>query len=215
MEVIKTFDPVVYSHPELEFLKTAMGKSPTVAFGDGVPSGVNPRQVSPLLQQIKDWEDMGTMWVGIPAVVQCIETYQKVDQEWREIQRRGGPRFPSFFTFDAKGKAHLGGPGSDSGKVKTYFAEDGRRKPIALDLIGDTAMWQAPWTVSKEAPHELIEEPEHFTLKCAICHHTEQYKEDSEASRRAAMARMSKHMKDPKVKEPELHREYKLNVFGS
>ena len=213
---METFNPVEYSNEELTFLKTALGKSPTVAFADGVPTGVVPTQVRPLLQYVKDMEDMGRDWAGIPAVIETIETWEAVQSQVKAQRTRGAPRWPSMFSYDSKGRPHRGGPGSDSSKIITYFNADGTRSKLAISLEGaEQGEWRAPWKATPtEAPKELIEREDAPVLECAVCKHTEQYKEDSQGSYRAARARMSKHMKQSNI-EPDLHREYKLNVFGS
>lgn len=214
------FDPVVYSLEECNFLLSHLGESPAVAFDSGVPEGVNPTQITPVLQYVKELEELktekGREWVGVEALKQCITTYLTAQEQWREMRRQGGPRFPTMFAFDAKGRPHYGGIGSDSGQVKTYFTPDGKRKTIAVRYVGEhEGEWYAPWaSQAKEAPKELVENTEKSTIECAICHHQESYRDDSKASYNAARARISQHMKTAE-KEPELHREYRQNVFGS
>ncbi len=218
---METFNPVDYSDAELSFLKQNLGNSPGVAFANGVPQGVVVKQVRPLLQYVKDKIDLKHQFVGVEAIVRAIEVWETVQAQVRELRKRGAPRWPSMYSYDAKGRPHRGGPGSDSSKIITYFDEDGNRKPLAIHLEGDAeGKWIAPWAQKEvEIPKELINNPPPEGqptgyLECAICHHTERYKADSAGSERSARARMSKHMKSTD-NEPELHREYKLNVFGS
>lgn len=215
-----TFDPVVYSLAECHFLLDHLGESPAVAFDTAPPEGVNPTQVTPLLQYVRDLEELKEQknrdWAGVEALKECLTNYLEAQAQWRDLQRQGGPRFPTLYSFDAKGRPHYGGIGSDSQRVRTRFTSEGKRVKLAIPFVGsERADWHAPWSSQgAEAPKELIENTTKNTIECAVCHHQESYRGDSKSSYNAARARISGHMKKAEI-EPELHREYRQNVFGS
>lgn len=215
-----TFNPVIYSLEENAFLLAHLGEIPAIAFDGGIPMGVNVTTMRPVLERVSDLNQLqdtkGKPWVGVSVLKEAITTYLNQQESWLEIQRRGGPRFPSMHTFDGKGRPHYQGPGSDSHTISTYFGKDGKRHPLAVELLSSDSAWVAPWTEGglKEAPKELIIDSEKNRVECAVCHHTETFKDNSRSSFNAAKARMSKHLKST-TNEVDIHREYYINITGS
>jgi hypothetical protein len=213
------FNPVVYSLEENAFLLTHLGELSAVAFDGGVPTGVNMTTLKPVLDRVYDLNQLkeirGLDWVGVKTLKEAITVYLNQQQSWVEIQRKGGPRFPSMHTFDGKGRPHFQGPGSDSQRVSTYFGRDGKRHPFSVELHSSDATWVAPWTEigMREAPKDLIIDTENRRVECAVCKHTESFKADSRSSFNAAKARMSKHLKST-TDDVDIHREYYTNIKG-
>lgn len=231
IQSIDTFDPVKLSLEECKFVLEHAGK-PFVAVADDArlynpeKSGVVPAAVRPVLDRIYELIELdnrrGQPWVGVDAVKEKIQAYLDQQAKWLADKRRfpRAPRFPSMHSFDAKGKPHRGGTGSDSGTVKTYFDKEGNRVDFAMDLIDnrETGGWTPEWAKekAKNAPNVkgIKHDVENHRLECPICKHTESYKADTASSMNAARGRMSKHLrKDPR--EVELHRELYTNEFGS
>lgn len=212
------FDPVIYSHEENRFLLAHLGE-PTVVAMRVIPPDVNPVAIRPVLDRVNELEQLktheGQEWVGIPAIKQAIATYLATDAKWESDAKRSkrAPRFPSLYSFDSRGRGHIGGPGSDSGRVRTYFGPDGQRLPFAISLQSDVVDdWVAP-TMEQPIAVGLTENVEAHRIEC-FCGHTESYKEGSRASHNAARARMSKHLRKA-TDEVERHREIHTNEFQS
>lgn len=252
---IDSFNPVKYSLEECAFLLKHLGEPYSVAAKDfhpqvnpnparnkeGVvidrnpviyPDGVIPASVKPIIDRVYELIDLakrGEQWVGLEKVKERIQVYIDQQDRWLKDKRRfpRAPRFPSMSSFDAKGKPHRGGPGSDSGIVSTYFDKQGNRHAFELDLIAnrETGGWAPEWVeavspydepvrVDPNATKGLFHDVENRRLECPICKHTESYKMDSTSSYNAARGRISKHLRT-ETKESELHRELFTNEFGS
>lgn len=218
-EVIQEIDPVLYSHEECEWLLENVDKPPAVALRN-LPKGVNVTQVKPLLERLQELEQLkaadGLQWIGFQEVKNAIKTYLDQDAKWAHdaMRMRKAPRFPSLYSYDSKGRPHLGGPGSDAGRVRTYFGPNGERIPFAKTLIFDWAPeWAAPAGASDEKLDSGLTDNDQFNRWECFCGHTEQYKAGSRASKNAARARMSKHLRKA-TEEVDRHREVHTNVFG-
>lgn len=215
------FDPVLYSKEENEFLLTTIGQPPVVAMRTVAP-GVNPKAVKPVLDRVYELEQLkaheGAEWAGVDAVKEAIRIFLKVDEKWAsDAQRsRRAPRHPSMYSFDTRGRAFLYGPGSDSGRPRTYFDAEGKRKPFAVELVPENVMdWVAPTLVGEIAnTHLLITDAEKNRIECGICGHTESFKPNSRSSEVAARARMSKHLRTAKD-QTDAHRELHTAEFGT
>lgn len=215
------FDPVLYSKEENEFLLEHLGKAPVLAMRD-LRAPVNPRAVRPVIErayeldQLKEHEGAG--WAGVDAMKDAIKIFLAADAKWENDARRSrrAPRNPSMYSFDTRGRAFLYGPGSDSGRPRTYFDASGQRKPFAVELIPENVLdWQAPTLVGEIAnAHMLITDSEKNRIECGICGHTESFKPNSRASEVAARARMSKHLRSAKD-QTDAHRELHTNEFGT
>lgn len=243
------FDPVDYSVEELKFLLDHLGEPSIVALGsiravplpdpprgkDGrikdkapvyYPDGVNPNAVKPVLDRVSELQDLqshkGEVWQGVEAIKDAILTFLSENEQWERDTRRGAPRWPSLYSFDSKGRAHLSGPGSDSGKVRTYFTEDGERKEFRIplvpqDLAGANPTWAKRAKADDPGPKAAIRnDREKNRWECLVkgCNHTEKYNPESRSSENAAKARMSRHLRNAKA-EAEAHREAHTNEFGS
>lgn len=217
MSEIFKFDPVLFSEEENNWLLDNVDKPLIVALRDSRP-GVNPKQVRPLLERIAELEQLkvheNQSWIGFDAIRAAIRVFLREDAKWQADHQRNkrAPRFPSLYSYDSKGRARLGGPGSDAGQVRTYFNEKGNRVPFAIDLVPDYIPEWAPPGVTEVTEPDLNVNAELNRIEC-FCGHTEQFKPDSRASFNAARARMSKHLRKTS-EEVERHRELYTNEFG-
>lgn len=232
---MNSFDPVQYSKEECIWLLENLDKPPVVALQsirpvrvppNGrnknqiiYPDGINPNAVKPLLMRIQELNDLqkheGQRWVGVEALKRAIRKYLEVDAKWEADAKRlnKAPRFPSLYSFDSKGRGHLGGPGSDSGQVRTYFNERGERVPFAVSFFDVGDEWVAPFSVTDDISEPgLVVNEEANRIEC-FCGHTEHFKQGSRASYNAARARISKHLRRA-TEEVERHRELHTNQFG-
>lgn len=227
VDEIVMFDPVTCSNADCDFLMKTLGKPTVVAMKELTPL-VTVQTVKPILERVNELQELakaeGLEWVGIEAMKKAITTWLAVNAKWAydHKHRRGAPRFPSLYSYDAKGKPHLGGPGSDSGRVRTYFGPTGERIPFAISLIPDTQIpWAGPGFTETPVGNGLVVDDKANRIECTIkkvngdiCGHTESFKPDSRASFNAARARMSKHLRKA-TEEVEAHRELHTNEFGT
>lgn len=247
--VTNTFDPVQYSLEECQFLIKHLGEPPSLALRDIrpainpnpsrdkagkvidknptiYPEGVVPASVQPALARIHELIELqkstGEQWVGVEAVKTCLKIYLEQAAKWQREKLRGAPRFPSMSSFDTKGRPHLGGPGSDSGRVRTYFTATGERKPLAIFLLGDPVEgWVPEWTKNGGTNSTDVPDPKSGMLlnekanrwEC-FCGHTEHFKPESRGSQNSARARMAKHLLKA-TDETDRHREIHTNEFAS
>jgi hypothetical protein len=219
------FDPVLYSDRENEFILENAGKPPIVAL-KSVPFGANSAAVGPVIRRVyeldQQQEHEGIKWVGVEKLKESIKKWLTTNLKWREDSRRTkkAPRWPSLFAFDARGRGHRAGPGSDSGIVKTYFGPAGERIPFAIDLMPDyRPEWQAPTMTEAPMSPQLHIDAESHRIECRVptndglCGHTESYKAESRSSYNAARARMSKHLRKA-VENSDAHRELHTLEYG-
>jgi hypothetical protein len=219
------FDPVRFSTAENEWLLDNIGKPTVVAMRDG-RQGVNPKAVRPVIDRIHELSELekheNLKWVGVERIKQSIQTWLTQNKKWAADAKmsRRAPRWPSLYSFDARGRAHRSAPDSDSGIVKTYFGPAGERLPFAVDLIPDHSdTWQPPVFTEQSMDPQLYVNSESHRIECKVpvgdsfCGHTESYKESSRASYNAARARMSKHLRKA-TESVEAHRELHTNEFG-
>jgi hypothetical protein len=243
--MLQTFDPVMFSNQENEFLLKHLGEPSVIALREikGAmnpkappqdknpiiyPDGVIPSSVKPILDGVYELNELakhdGVQWVGVEAIKTAIQTWLKEAAKWsRDAKmKRGAPRWPSRYSFDGRGRAHIGGPGSDSETIKTYFGPSGERIPFEIDLMPDgKGEWAAPGFTEQIPEKTLRVDPASHRIECrvetgpgTICGHTETYKPDSRSSYNAARARMSKHLRKATI-EVEAHRELHTNEFSS
>lgn len=224
---LEVFDPVLYSLEENAFLLDHLGEPPIIARRNaaGTPV-VNPAAVLPLIERVFELEQLkkedGTEWVGIEAIKGQIKTYLREDAKWAadHARHRNAPRFPSLSSYDAKGRPHRGGIGSDSDRVRTYFGPAGERLPFAIDLVpSGVGEWHAPGFTEATTEKGLRVDQTTNRIEClvkvgeGVCGHTESYKADSRSSYNAARARMSKHLRKA-TENIDDHRETHTNEFG-
>lgn len=226
-EEINTFDPVLFSIKENEFLLENLGKPTVVALRAIVdPRQVNPAAVKPILERVHELSQLdeheGQKWVGIEAMKKSIQAYLRENLRWASDHRRNkkAPRYPSLYSFDSKGRARRGGPGSDSDRVRTYFGPAGERIPFEVQLIPENIMeWIAPGFTEASTEKYLKVDAEANRIEClvpvrdGVCGHTESYRADSRSSYNAARARMSKHLRKA-TENVDDHRELHTNEFG-
>lgn len=213
---METFDPVKYSLEENQFFLKHLGESPVSALKETLPKGVNPVTVQEVLGKVYELDELqkhrGTAWVGHSAIKGSIERYLHESEKWRQLSKRGSPRFPTMSSWDGKGRPHRGAVSSDASQVTTYLDDDGNRKPLAVRLQDDGPGYETPWA-QKEAPlpEALIEDTEKGMLQCPVDGWATNYNPDSRASENLARARMSKHCKTSK---DDRVREFGLRVFS-
>src|SRR3989337_2609339 len=108
--MLTEFVPARYALGEWAWLKDKLGKPPAVVFADPLPPRVNPNAVKPLIESIYSLmqlqEHRGENWVGITALRELIDRYLGEYAKWQEYHKRGAPRFPTLFMWDASGKPH-------------------------------------------------------------------------------------------------------------
>jgi hypothetical protein len=222
------FDPTVFSREECSWLLENIDKPTYIALqsiravrlpADAknrnsviYPDGVNPNQVKPILEKFDqldlDEKHQGIKWAGRDAIKRAISTWIAVDAKWEKDHRRTrgrAPRFPSFFSFDARGKAFPGGPGSDNAKIKTYFNDKGERVMLSIPLIPEEEVVWNPGFTEAPATSDLTVNDALSRIEC-FCGHTEQFKPGARSSYNAARARISKHLRLAK-EEVDRHRE--------
>ncbi len=218
-----TFDPVVLSLEDNQFLIDHLGEPAEAAAAKGLPAGVHPnsglRALDEVWRYAKRCEQTGEPFVGFEAVKEACRVYLREHAKMRADHKRGvAPKFPSRFEWDSFGQAHLGGVGSDSGRIRSYFGEDGQRHPFEIRLLsGEVA--KPRWLTQKTAKtakdyHELLEDEENGTIACPICKFTQNYEPGSRSRRALARTRIGKHLKSAK-REPDLHRQLYTRLFGS
>lgn len=224
---INQFDPVLCSTADNEFLLAQLGK-PTIVAMRALQFPVTPATVRPILDRANELEELRKAdkleWVGYDAMKAAIVVWLNQNAKWADDHKRSrnAPRFPSLYSYDGKGRPHRGGPGSDSGRVRTYFAPNGDRIPFAIDLIPDQRReWAAPGFTEQSANEKLLKvDSSTNRIECLVpvgdhvCGHTESFKPDSRASQNAARARMSKHLRKSTI-EVEAHRELHTLEFGT
>ena len=247
-EIKDRFDPVRFSLEECQFLIDHLGEPSYQALQTvqsvpqydssgkdknpvGYPNGVIPGRVKPIIDRVYELQDLASKglleWVGIPALKTALKAYLREQAKWSADKKRfpSAPRFPSMSSYDGKNRPHRGGPGSDSGKVQTFFDREGNRIPFAIDMLDakQAGQWVPEWAAlpgpDKAAPvippsavKKLFTDPDHNRIECLVCHHTESFKGESRASYNAARGRMSKHLRT-ETKEVDLHRELYTNEF--
>ena len=213
---METFDPVKYSLEENQFFLKHLGESPVSALKDTLPKGVNPVTVQEVLGKVYELDELqkhrGTAWVGHSAIKGSIERYLHESEKWKQLAKRGAPRFPTMSSWDGKGRPHRGAVSSDASQVTTYLDDNGNRKPLAVRLQDDGPGYSTPWA-KKEAPlpEALVEDAEKGMLQCPVDGWATNYNPDSRASENLARARMSKHCKTSK---DDRVREFGLRVFS-
>lgn len=219
---MKTFEPALYSLEENQFIQAHAGEPPTVAFHGGLPVGVNPKAVRPILERLYELEELqrhkGIEWVGVEAVKEACGLYLKAYDRWQEARKRGAPFPPTFFEWDGRGRPHRFGVGSDAGYVRTVFDEEGNRRKLAVQLeLGESGAYVPEWLktrVQAPIPQELTEDQEKGLLQCPICAHSINYEPGVQSKRSIARAQMAKHLTSTR-KEAEAHRVLHAAVFGS
>jgi hypothetical protein len=249
--MLTTFNPVQLSTAENQFLLDHLGEASVIAMRDikGVinqqaaypapgkkadknpvvyPDGVIPASVKPILDTVIELEQLAQAgelkWIGIEKIKEAIKIWFRENEKWRFAHKRNPktPRWPSLYSFDAKGNARIGGPGSDSGQVRSYFGPAGERIPFEVDLIiQEGTAWEPPQTTEVPLDNRLKVDPIAHRIECriplpdgTICGHTESYKADSRSSYNAARARISKHLRKATIEEF-AHRELHTLEFGS
>ena len=214
---METFDPVLYSLAENKFFLKHLGESPVVAMEDALPAGVAPAAVQDVLGTVYELDEhkkhRGKAWVGSDALIKAIRVYLHEWERWKDMSKRGGPRFPSLHAWDGKGRPHRGGVGSDSSKVVTYINDDGTRQRFAVPLHTDRGeAFEPPWATETEPiPDECVVDEDKGFIQCPVDGWTANFNPDSRSSQNMARARMAKHCrasKDDRV------REFGLKVFG-
>jgi hypothetical protein len=206
------FDPSLLSFPDCDFLLAHAEDAPIVA-RKVVPSECN-KTVLEWIERFYELDELQkagrATWKGRKVVKEAIKVYLAQREKWAQAQELGAPRLPSLYTFDSRHKAHFQAPGSDSGRVQTYFDSEGNRLPFAVNLVADGVQgWTPEWAHKGEkVVDKIIEDLDKSIFVCSICNKTETFRQESRASRAAARARMSKHLRNAeteKARHSELH----------
>jgi len=226
MTAMTTFDPVLCSNADCDFLLLHLGEPAVVALRHLQPPATRAT-VQPILERVNELQALekadGTEWCGVDAMKAAIRVWLEQNKKWKfdHETKRNAPRWPSMYSYDAKGKPHRGGPGSDNGRVRTYFGKAGERIPFAIDLIPDySASWVSPGATEAPMDRLLKLDDQAHRIECrvpvgdGICGHTETYKAESRQSYNAARMRMSKHLRKA-TENADLHREVHTNEFGA
>lgn len=248
---VTSFSPVRYSAAANEFLLAHLGEPSSVALKDikgqinqqaafpapgrkrdtnpiVYPDGIVPQTIKPLLDtvyELIDLEKRGEIkWVGIEAIKDAIKVWVRENKKWAEAHKRNPkiPRWPSRYTFDGKGNARIGGPGSDSEEVKTYFGPAGERIPFEIELVVEDAVeFNPPISSDKPFDSRLVIDTQNHRIECKVpkpdgtfCGFTASYRGDNRSSYNAARARMSQHLRRA-TDEVEAHRELHTLEFSS
>ncbi len=224
MDLADKFDPVRYSEIECEFLVQHLGEAPVVAerslHRDLAAKGVM-EEIARVYALAELEKSGGPKWIGLSSCKAALQNYIDQTRKWRldwERTKGKAPMNPSMYTYDSKGRPHWGGPGADSGIVKTYFDKQGNRHPFALDVYEDgNSGWTPEWVGQGVGPDPLEKGLKNDTIntriECLICGHTEKYNTDSRSSYNAARGRISKHLRTAKTLVDE-HRELHTSEFG-
>lgn len=215
-ETPDVFNPVLLALEENKFIVDHAGEPPVVASRSlSAYPGANPAAVMPHIQRIFELmqltEHESITWVGVDQIKQAAKVYLEQAKQWEVANKlRKSPRFPSMYSYDSKGRARLGGVGSDSGIVKTYFDKDGKRHEFAVRYISDEIpAWVPDWIRqggSDKPTIGITVDVEKGRVECKICNHTEKFDPESGNSLNLAKARMSRHMRSATV-EVDAHRE--------
>lgn len=220
MQTSESINPCLYSVEEAKYLVKHLGEPPEVAGMDATPAGVNPQAVLPLLDRIyrlqQQADSRGLQWCGIQAVKDGFQTYVNVFAQWQEDQRRGAPKFPSQYVWDASGRGHKGAVGADGGVIHTYFDETGTRKSFVIELLGTSDTYVPTWArkVEKQPIPKLIHDQAKGTIECPVCHLTHNYDPQTRSTFNLAMGRMQKHLTSA-TKDSDMHREVFTQEFGT
>lgn len=229
---IYSFDPVLLSTVDNQFVFDNVGKPAIVALR-AAPPNVTAACVRPILERVNELQELekheNQKWNGIEVIKSAIQVWFRENAKWKRDHERNprAPRWPSLYSYDSLGRPHRAGPGSDSGRVRTYFGPTGKRIPFAVSLLPDTeGEWLAPGFTEASADPHLFEDGNLNRLECRVpirdeqsggtrpCGHTESWKAESRSSRAAARARMSKHLRRA-TESVDAHRELHTNEFGS
>jgi hypothetical protein len=225
--MLNRFEPAQYSLQDLHFLLDHLGTPPIVAFRQPLPVGTHRNSLEDVLRSVYEMEELkkaedGFQWAVIESLTDSITRYLEWHDRSREIARRGARdssgsliSHPSMYAWDEDGRAFKFAVDADAADmVRTEIQADGSRRAFGVTLAnvaGDTLPHIsdiAPWVKlgpgkPRPADKVLDEKSEKnarvANLRCTICDFTQQYDPKVVQTRRLAMARMSKHMRDAKV----------------
>lgn len=226
------FDPTKLSLDECRFVLDHVGEPPVVALNAPRAEQVTLAAVKPVIEGVYELLELekhdGIQWAGVEAVKDATRTYIEQSEKWAKQWEKNKhlppsarpPRFPTMYSWDARGRWHWRGIDSDSEFVKTYFDAEGKRIPFKISLIAQEPVFLPEWlrattapTVDTKTNWKLVENVKLNRLECP-CGHTESFRGESRASYSAARARMSKHLRKATV-EVENHRELHTNEYNS
>lgn len=214
-----TFEPGIFSLPELHFLLEHLKDAPIVAFHDFDPDtnkahkGVIRVRAETALTRFYELAELEkhrqSAWAGYDALEDSIMRYLAWHERSMEIKRRGGPATPSQYHWDETGQPYKYAIGSDSGEmVRTEILDDGSRKPFAVRLTLTPAEMMAsdlsdvaPWIKPKGEAYkldtvEVAVKGRMGTMRCSICGKVEEFDSADRQKRMAARARMGRHLKN-------------------
>lgn len=225
--MINRFEPAFYSIPDLHFLLENLGEPPAVAMRKPLEPGTHRNTILEVLTAVNEHEQIraaedGYAWAGVDALKDSIQRFLEWHDRSREIQRRGARdsagsliSHPSMYAWDEDGRAFKFAVDADAADVvRSEIQSDGSRRGFGVTLsnvggdtlphISDIAPWvkanpSGPKVTDKVADERSEKNKRVASLRCSICDFTQQYDPANAGTRRAAMARMSKHMRDAKT----------------
>lgn len=218
------FEPTEYAVPELHWLLLHLEDRPVVVEqATDLPSDVVKPQVLKLVKECRDLQDLfetkNIPWAGYDAVRESIERTLSWYVTCAELKRRGGPKHPSQKTWDGPRYAHQGVGADSADKVRSEILPSGSRRRLGLNLaspdgaaVGPDLVGAAPWLegqvvgeadLVRSTPSELVEKTNEKSgtgvLECPLCGFAENYSLAKTNSKRAAKARMSRHLKNTRT----------------
>lgn len=236
-----TFEPAVFSIPELKFLLDHVEEPPSAALYGTMPPGVNPVAIEQVLTQLHDLQQLqlhrNVPWAGFDVVKDSILRYLSWDEKRLEIFRmtggaNGQNAVPnaSQYEWGEDGSAYKFAIGADSAEMpRTEILDDGTRQPFAVKLLqpdgeamvnalGTVAPWikrgrQSAIAKSKDTV-DVVKKGKHGHITCSVCGKAEEFQTAMRSSFTAARGRMAKHLKQAKT-ETSRHRLLYRMVFES
>lgn len=219
---LQRFEPAMYSLEANQFLIEHAGEPPEIAFANGIPDKMARADIYPIIERLyrleQECKHIGKEWAGVEAIKVSAKLYLTQHAKWEDAKKRGAPGNPSMYAWDALGRGHHYGIGSDSEIVRTYFDETGARRQLGVDLIpngiGDyVPEWIRPSKAKIPEFMDLEEDEVNGVIKCPICQFAQVYEVGSSARRNMAKARVGRHLRTAK-KEVDLHKQLYGYVFG-
>lgn len=212
-----TFEPGMFSTPELHFLLEHLKEPPVAAFHDFDPDGkhrgVFRARAGVALQRFYELTELqthrGIVWAGYEAITDAIIRFLAWQDRSHEIERRGGPTNPSMWVWDDTGHPYKYAIGADSAEmVRTEILDTGDRKPFGVKLtqtaadalrrdLSDVAPWikRADNATVRADKLEVVTQGQMGRVICPVCGKTEEFAAGDRGKLANARARMAKHLK--------------------
>lgn len=213
-----TFEPGMFSIPELHFMLDHLEEPPIAVFSDDLPPGVMRVRAEFAMTRFYQLHELqqhrGTPWAGYESIKDSILRFLSWHERAEEIKKRsrGSIANASMFVWDGTGQPYKYAIGADSADlVRTEILHDGERQPFGVkltlnpaDVLKSDLSDIAPW-IKKDgklvAADKLIESTNKRMgkIECPVCGKVEEYDTAARQSKMNARARMAKHLKTAKV----------------